>query len=164
MRQDNRDLLEDVMTSRLSEAIDGENEDVRSTAFKDGMNAADRLIALGKNDDAFQEHEEKLAFEREKLDQEKEKLAYERQKLEQERLFQEAQLIEAKKKEKWARWIGLGGTVLTGVASIVLPMVLDKSDKKFKKEFANDCFKYETEGVIPTSTPTKSTRDFLRHK
>lgn len=164
MRQDNRELLEDVMASRLSEAIDGENEDVRSTAFKDGMNAADRLIALGKNDDAFQEHEEKLVFEREKLDQEKEKLAFERQKLEQERLFQEAQLIEAKKKEKWGRWIKIGEVILAGAVGVLVPMALDKRDKKFKKEFANDCFKYETEGVIPTSTPSKSMRDFLRHK
>jgi hypothetical protein len=178
MRQENRDSMEDLLADRLEVARNGVNEDERSTALKDAATIMGYTINQDKNDDAFQEHTEKLAFEREKLELEKERLALERikqehekaklalelTKLEQDKVIQEAQLLEAKKKEKWARVIGLGTAVVSGVVGIGVPLLLDKSDKRFKSEFAADCFRYESDGCIPTSTPSKSTRDFLRHK
>lgn len=178
MRQENRDGMEDLLADRLEAARNGANEDERSTALKDAATLMGYTINQDKNDDAFQEHTEKLAFEREKLELEKERLALERlkqehermklalelTKLEQDKAIQEAQLLEAKKKEKWARWIGLGTAVVSGVVGIGVPLLLDKSDKQFKSEFAENCFRYESDGCIPTSTPSKSTRDFLRHK
>lgn len=157
MNEENRQLLADVINDRLNTALNGENEDERSVAFKNAMEAIDRSTNLAKQDDAFQEHEEKLAHEKAKLEQEKEKIA-------QERVLQEQQIIEARKEKKRGFWISVGGIVLTAMGSIVVPLVLDKKNREFKTEFTRECMEFESTGGMFTSTPGKSTRDFLRHK
>lgn len=157
MRQENRELLEDVINDRLNKALDGENEDERSVAFKNAMEAISRSTDLSKQDDAFQEHEEKLAHEKEKLEQEKEKLA-------QDRAFQEQQLAEARKEKKRSFWISVGGVVLTAIGSIVVPVLLDKKNREFKTDFAHECMEFESNGGMFTTTAGKSTKDYLRHK
>lgn len=87
MNDVNRGLLADVIEKNLNAALNSEQgSDEERTAFRQAMEAIDRDNNISKNDDAFQEHSEKLAAEKEKVEKiEKEKIEIEKQKIELEK-------------------------------------------------------------------------------
>lgn len=139
MNEDNRELLADVISDRLNTALNGANEDERSGAFEEAMQAIDRSTNIAKQDDSFQEHTEKLAVEKEQLEEAKKE----------------------KRRNFWIKTVEVGVTLLVGVG---VPLICDYKNRKFKEDFARECMEFESNGGMFTSTPGKSTRDFLRHK
>ena len=169
MNNENRDLMEEALKKNLESTIEAESgSDEERAAFKQAMDAAAQLITLSKNDDAFQEHTEKLEADKEKLELEKAKIEIEREKLEIEKTKLEnenehrANEEEFRKAETRKNWIFRGIDIGVG---IVVPLIINAVNNWSKMKFADKCMDWEVNGGNAfTTTPGRSVKDFFRFK
>lgn len=170
MNDENRELIEGVLTKNLNAALDAESgSDEERAVFKQAMEATAQLITLSKNDDAYQEHSEKLAADKEKLEVEREKITIEKEKLEIEKSKLEnekecrAKDEEFRKAEARKNWIFRGIEIV--VVSVVAPLVLNTVSNRSKMKFADKCMDWEVNGGNAfTTTPGRSVKDFFKFK
>lgn len=72
MEDASRKLLDEVLSDRLQCALSAEDEEHRSTAFRQAMEAAEKQIELDKVDTTYWQHSENLEKEKEEYLQEAE--------------------------------------------------------------------------------------------
>lgn len=170
MNNENRELMEEVARKNLEVALDANTgSDEEKVAFSQAMVITERLITLSKNDDAYQEHVEKLAADREKLEIEKEKIEIEKEKIEIERIkldnekenrIKEDEFRKAESMKNWMYRIGE-----TAVIGVVVPLVLNAIGNRYKMKFADKCMDWEVNGGNTfTTTPGRSIKDFFHFK
>ena len=170
MNVENRELVEEVLKKNLNAALDAESgSDEEKAVFKQAMEATAQLIALSKNDDAYQEHIEKLAVDKDKLEIEKEKIEIEKEKIEIEREKLENEKENRAKEEEFRKaearktWIFRG--IETVVISVVAPLILNAVSNRGKMKFADKCMDWEVNGGNAfTTTPGRTVKDFFRFK
>ena len=169
MNNENRQLMEEVLKKNLESAIDATSgSDEEKAAFNKAMDAAAQVITLANNDDAFQEHTEKLEADKEKLEVEKGKIEIEREKLEIEKAKLESEKEhraneeEFRKAETRKNWIFRGIEI---VAAIATPLIINAASNRSKMKFADKCMDWEVNGGNAfTTTPGRSVKDFFRFK
>ena len=170
MNDENRELIEGVLTKNLNAALDAESgSDEEKVVFKQAMEATAQLITLSKNDDSYQEHSEKLALDKEKLQVEREKneIAKEHNEIEKAKLINDekyrAKEEEFRKKEARNNWIYRVGEVL--LVALVAPLIINKASNRDKVDFAEKCMDWEVNGGNTfTTTPGRSSKDFFKLK
>lgn len=162
MDNDNRELLTRVIAKNLDYALEAEQgSEEGKTAFKHAMEAIDRESRMCKDDDSYREVTSKLETEKEKIRIEEERVKLEKERLEYEKDLR-AKEEKAKRKEVIATWIFRGVEIVA--VCVAVPLIQQKIDLKFKRDFASVCMDWESTGETFTSLPGRSIKEFFRFK
>lgn len=138
MNDEARQLLVELNQKYLDNALTAEaGSEEEKTAHKLAMEATDRLISISKNDDAYQEHRDKLEAEKEARTSEN----------------------ESKKNDRKWNIIMKAGEITIGV--VVMPLII----LGLKQKYGDRIMKWETDGNTFTLEAAKANvRDLLHLK
>lgn len=89
MENQERDLLQEVIETKLNTALNATTDEVKEQAFKDAMQAVDRGNERQKSYDSYVEQQNKLDLENNKLELDKEKLELEKAKFDYTKMLDE---------------------------------------------------------------------------
>ena len=153
MDENNKDLLREVVENRLTKALNGTDEE-KEIAFKDAMQAVDRLDARQKAYDAYEDQTAKVNLEQQKIDLEKEKIAREDEKmsLEREKLeFEKTRLEQetvTKTKDRKINIILKSVEIGVPILLLGVKFILDRANMKLIGNFEKDYTWTTTPGKV----------------
>lgn len=168
MIEENRKLLEDVITKKLQNALDAESgSDEEKKFFDQAMTAVDKQINLDKVDCTYQENYDKNETENRKLEAEtnsnNEKLSFEKEKFELEKSKADREQVIQDRDETYRSEEARNSIIIRGVeiacSCIVGPIIGYGINRGLSKLI----MRWE-EGNTFTTTPGKTLRGMFQFK
>lgn len=135
MNEKNRELLEEVIESKLKDATTLSNSEERDKALRDAMAAVDRSNRLTELDISKKEHEERLNFDKKS---------------------KEVEILVREKEDKKNRIIRIIEVAAVPVSICIINII---SRNRFAKKICN----FEKDYTF-TTTPGRSLKDVFRFK
>lgn len=142
MNEKNRELLEEVIESRLKDAKTLSNAEERDKALKDAMAAVDRSNRIIELDISKKEHEERLNFDKESK--------------EKDYINKKVEILVREKEDKKNRIIRIIEVAAVPVGICIINII---SRNRFAKKICN----FEKDYTF-TTTPGRSLKDVFRFK